>query len=427
MKVKISGVGLSGTVRVPGSKSYSQRHILIAGMGKTPVAIHGLSYSEDEQVALGIVKSSGAKVVYDGDSVKIEPNFKCPASVDVGESATSYRLAAGMLAARKCRTEFTGKPQLAGRPMADLIRSLEAMGAKINKKEDGFILLDAGGIKPQDIEIDQTRSSQYVSSMLLFLAFSDFTEKCLTVTGTKASEGYVNITVECLKTFGFNVQRDGDRYRIERAENAANKEIQIERDFSSAAFFIVLGLLASEEGISVEGLRKNSLQGDSAILEVLMNSCDGITLKPSNGQVAAFARKGTFSHVEIDADITPDLAPPVSVIGIFSSEGVTIKNPSRLTIKETDRKSEIIRLVESFGAVVEKGDNYIRIMRGRDTVNPGVLSFDDHRMVMSAIVAGIASGFEIEYGDIERINKSYPSFLKDLKKLGAAVNFLPIA
>lgn len=427
MKIRISSGKLSGSVRVPGSKSYSQRYILLAGMGHTPVSIHGLSFSEDEQVALGIVQNSGSRLTYNGDTVNVDPGFSCPAKVNVGESATSYRLAVGMLAARKCRTEFTGKPQLAGRPMEDLTGSLEAVGAKFEQKPDGFMTLDASGIQPGNLEIDQSRSSQYVSSLLLFLAFSGAASNTLTVKGTKSSEGYIRVTEECLETMGFRTERRGDIYSVQKLHEADIKEIFVEGDYSSAAFFLVLGALSSEDGIQVEGLRRKSLQADSAVLDVLLESSNGLTLDTKDDLTTATSRKSQFRHLLMDADKTPDLAPPLAVVGIFSTEGVTIRNSSRLSIKETDRQAEIIRLAESFGAVTKKGNNQVTIRRGEEILNPGSLSFDDHRMVMSAIVAGIASGFDIEYGNIERINKSYPSFLRDLKKVGATADMPPIA
>jgi len=399
----------------------------MAGMGNSPVTVHGVYFSEDEQVALGIVRSSGAAITFDGDTVKIEPDFRCPKYVDVGESATSYRISVGMLAAKKCRTEFIGRPELARRPINELLDALRELGARITVKEDGFINLDASEIEIGDVRVDQTRSSQYVSSLLLFLAFCNNEGKKLEVRGTKSSEGYVDITVSCLKTMGFDVNRENDIFTVARTNAEPVKDLYVERDYSSAAFFLILGALASDEGISIEGLPDNSLQADAVIVDTLKTSSEGISVVFSESKIIARSIKSYVMHVEIDADITPDLAPPVSVLGIFSKDGVTIRNPSRLSIKETDRYSEIIRLAESFGARIEKGEDYLTIRRGQEILNPEKLSFSDHRMVMSAIVAGLASGYEIEYENVERINKSYPSFLNDLKRVGATIRIEPVS
>lgn len=425
MNAKISSDKLSGTLRAPGSKSYSQRYILMSGLGESPVSVHGVYFSEDEQVAIGVIRNSGSVLTFDDDTVRIEPNFNCPKFVDVGESATSYRLSLGMLAARKCKTEFVGKKELAKRPVNELLTSLASLGARFDRKDDGFVVMDASDIEVDDIEVDQSRSSQYVSSLLLFMAYSGAEEKKLKVKGTKSSEGYVRITESCLRTMGFDVIRDNDTFRIKKTEAEPLRELYVERDYSSAAFFLILGALASDDGISIEGLPDNSLQADAVIVDTLKNSSDGISIVFSESKIIAKAIKSYVMHVEVDANITPDLAPPVSVLGIFSKDGVTIRNPGRLTIKETDRYGEIIRLAESFGARIEKGEDYLMIKRGQEILNPGTLSFNDHRMVMSAIVAGLASGFEIEYENVEKINKSYPSFLSDLKKVGATIKTQP--
>lgn len=426
MNARISGTDLSGTVKVPGSKSYSQRYILLAGMGSDPVSVHGVHFSEDEQVAIGIIRSMGSSVTVKGDTLHISPDFRCPEFVDVGESATSYRLTVGILAAGKCRTEFRGRPELARRPIGDLERSLTGVGVKFIRKEDGFVSIDASSAASGNLEIDQSKSSQYVSSLLLYLALSGHDSEKLKVTGTRASEGYVSITVSCLEAMGYSVKRSGDTFTVSRGSGKNVSDLWVEKDFSSASFFIVLGALASKKGISINDLTVNSLQADSAIVDLLKDSGDCLSETYREGRRNVTVSKNDIGHIEIDADITPDLAPPVSVIGIFSRNGITIRNPSRLKIKETDRKSEIMRLARSFGADIEDAGDYLKISRGDEMLNPEVLAFDDHRMVMSAIVAGMASGFSIRHENLERINKSYPSFLRDLGKVGATIEMEPV-
>lgn len=422
MKGRISAGKITGTVKAPGSKSFSQRYILMAALSSAALRIHGISYSDDEQVAIGIAKASGSTMNFNGDTLDIVPEFCCPETVDVGESATSYRLALGLLAAKKCMTEFRGKQELARRPMNELASVLESMGARIEIKDDGFITLDATDLMVSDMEIDQTRSSQYVSSLLMLLAMSGEGEKKLCVRGTRSSEGYVDITASCLRTMGYDVIRDEGTYRVvARAGEGAPRDVLIERDYSSAAFFLVLGVLSSEEGIYLKELPEKSLQGDSVILDILRGSSSGVSVEYSEDTAIVKASRSPVSGVEIDAMSAPDLAPPISILGIFSRDGVVIRNPSRLRIKESDRYGEIVRLVRSFGAEVQEGEDYLRISAGSKVLNPGHLEFTDHRMIMSAIVAGLASGHEIQYDNLERINKSYPSFLGDLKKVGAAI------
>lgn len=426
MKATISGNNLNGAIRPPGSKSFSQRFILFAGADEFNSTIHGVHYSQDEQVALGIIRSEGAVLKYYGDSVTVNPNFSCPDYVEVGESATSYRLSMGILAARKCRTEFRGHPELSRRPVGTLKEVLTSMGAKIEYKGDGFVLLDARDLTVEDAEIDGSKSSQFVSAMLAFYAFGGEKENSLKVKGDKTSLGYVEITIACLEAMGFRIEREINGFNVLGRDEKPAEEYFIERDFSSAAFFLVLGLLASEQGIKVNDLPAKSQQADSVILDLLRKSSTGISITDSPERFEVRASKSVIDRIEIDADYCPDLAPIVGVIGIFQEKGVTIRNPGRLKIKESDRYSETIRLVESFGAEVEAGSDYLHIKKGARILNPGKLSFTDHRMIMSAIIAGLSAGFEIEYENVERINKSYPGFLDDLKRIGALIRLEPV-
>ncbi len=426
MRATISADQISGTVQAPGSKSFSQRYILFSGVDSSPSVIHGVYFSEDEQTALGIARSEGSALTFEGSTVKVEPGFRCPKYVDVGESATSYRISLGILAAKRCSTEFVGKPELGARPVDDLVSVLRSLGARIDYKEDGFVTMDAENISISDSTIERSRSSQYVSAMLAFYAFSGEDGHTLSVTGEKTSEGYVDITIACLESMGFRIERGENTFKVFQKSEEKNRDYYIERDYSSAAFFLIMGLMASDEGVMLEELPDSSLQSDAVIMDKLKSSSEGISVAFSGNHTVVKAVRSPVMHLEIDADESPDLAPPVAVLGIFLLEGITIKNPGRLKIKESDRYGEIIRLAESFGARVETGDDYLAIRKGQQIVNPGRLSFDDHRLIMSAIIAGLSAGFEIEYDNVERINKSYPGFLEDLKRVGATIRLEPV-
>ena len=421
MKAEIYGNSIGGTVQAPSSKSFAQRYILMAGFSERETEIRGLSFSDDEQVAIDIIKRCGARVEYSGRNIHVIPSFHCPEALYVGESATSYRLAAGLLSSRRCRTEFTGMPGLGARPVEPLLNALSGMRVAASVREDGFISLDASGCEVADVAVDGSLSSQFISSLLLFYAFSGKDSR-LSLSGGVVSERYVDITIECLRNFGVDVSGNEGCFSISGGNPLAMGEISVEGDYSSASFFIVLGLLASVKGVTVKGLRKHSLQPDSSILGILSGRTHGIMTEQSDGEISVTSRMSEIERIVVDADSEPDLAPPLSVIGIFSSGGIVIKNCNRLEIKESRRASEIMRLAESFGAEVVKDEDTITIRKGR-IINPGRLSFTDHRMIMSAIIAGVASGFRIEYENIEKINKSYPDFLTHLKSAGAEVTF----
>lgn len=421
MKAKIYAESVQGAISAPSSKSFAQRYILMAGFSETETMVRGLSFCDDEQVAIDIIKRCGSKVEYSGRDIKIIPNFKCPQTLYVGESATSYRLSIGLLSSKKCKTEFTGSPGLASRPVYPLLEALAESGVEYSIKEDGFISLDALNSEVRDATVDGSLSSQFISSLILFSAFAEKRSN-LSVAGKIASERYVDITIECLRNFGISVIHEKDRLEIDKRKPSSRGTINIEGDYSSAAFFFVLGMLASENGIRVEGLKEGSMQPDSQILGILKSKSEGFKIEKEDGLISVTTRMSGIERIEIDADKAPDLAPPISVIGIFSSKGVVLRNYNRLEIKESKRASEIIRLAESFGAEIKKDGEKMLIKKGKVT-NPVNLSFKDHRMIMSAIIAGIASRFQIEYENVEMINKSYPDFLKHMRSIGAEIDF----
>lgn len=425
MKAEISGKDLRGSIRVPGSKSFSQRYILMSALSGNTVRIDGISYSEDEQACISIAAATGAHVEYKGHTITVRPDFRCPPELYVGESATAYRMAVGMMAARCCRTRFTGNSGLGRRPMESLVDAYSSLGATFTRNEDGFMEMDASRITPGDVTVDQTASSQYVSSLLMFMAFSE-KRGTIRIQGKRSSMAYIGITASCLGDFGFTVSGDESGYSVSGEGRTGMLSLHVERDYSSAAFFMVLGALSSRGGITMLDMPEKSLQGDSSIMEILGGMGSVPASSGLEGCVDITSQMMDLKHIEVDAALTPDLAPPLSVIGIFSREGVTIRNAERLSIKESDRYHEIIRLAGAFGADVAEGHGDLVIKRGEAIMNPGELEFTDHRMVMSAIIAGLASGYRIRHGGLECINKSYPSFLQDIGKLGAEVHLEPV-
>lgn len=423
VRARVSANRISGIINAPSSKSYSQRYVILSGLTEGVKEIRGLSFSEDEQIAIGIVKKCGSDVKYFGRNITITPHFTCPKEVFVGESATSYRLAVGALAGKGCRTAFSGDTSLSVRPIDDLVSSLEHLSVKVSKKSDGFVEIDASEREAKQVEIDASLSSQFVSSVLLYYSFLDGGDRSLSIKGDRSSSDYIRITIDCLRKFGIEISEKKNEYLVKGALSKYDGKIKIEGDYSSSAFPIVLGLLASDEGISIHGLKESSIQGDRALVEILKKHSTGISTEKVDGDYIISAKRGVIERIDVDINDYPDLAPPLSVIGIFSDNGVNLRNYHRLAIKESNRADEIIRLAKNFGATVEADEKSISIRRGKVIKAPDKLEFYDHRMIMSAIIAGISSGFDISHENVEKINKSYPDFLNDISRVGASVKF----
>ena len=418
MNIKVLPGVIHGSITVPGSKSVTQRYILLSAFMNKDILIRNPSGCEDEEIAVAAAERCGSVVSRNSEALKVRPNFGCPDFINGGESGTSSRLLMGMLAGAGCKARMKISDQLMERPFDDLLDFLGKNSVHIEKTSDGY-LIDATDRSFHYRQIRGDRSSQFVSSALAYLALGGMESFELALQGPVVSSGYLDLTLSCLSHFGYAGTINGNMISVSRVKEEDSVEVIAEGDFSSAAFWIVLSLFVSDGIFELKGLNPGSSQPDSTIIDFLFQ----LGLEPE------FDTEGLNLHrmelpdsvLEIDVDQNPDLAPPLSVLGLFSKHGIILRNTGRLRLKESDRISEICRLVEAFGGQCNVNNDSIHVVAKNGIVNPGRLSFSDHRMIMSGIIAGIISGFEIVHENAERIAKSYPDFLNHLKNAGITI------
>jgi 3-phosphoshikimate 1-carboxyvinyltransferase len=413
MNAKIKSGNVSGTIFAPSSKSFTQRYVLYSAFSGKPVKINNVSFSDDEIISLKIAEKCNAFLKYNKKYIMIEPDFMCPENIYVGESGTSYRLSLGLLSAKRCTTLIKGEQQLASRPVNPLIKALSDAGSRFKRTEDGFFIASGNNASNKPVKIDGSISSQFISAMLFY--YSILGGGSFYISGL-VSENYIKITENCLSTFGIKVYSEGNKYSVIDGDYSP-KTIDIEGDFSSASYFIVLGIFMGN--IKIKNLNMDSLQPDKIIVDVLNKATGSINFQ--NGEIN-ISRAGHIDEIVVDASTSPDIAPAVSVAGIFSENGVKIYNYMRLKTKESDRWHGIISLCNAFGAYVHTDNEFIEIKR-KEVMHPCCLNFTDHRMIMSAIIAGIIAGSDTKFGNVEKINKSYPEFFNDLKRVGLDISF----
>lgn len=410
--------GVGGEITIPGSKSYTQRYILLSAFSGIPVTLSNVSDSEDEAAAMRIAGSAGATVDHKGSTLKVNPDFRCPEEIDAGESATSLRISLALLSARRCRTRIHVTESLKGRDSLPLVSELENHGALITGTDYGF-MLDASAFTPGDMAVTGSFSSQFTTALVLMQPLMMADTGKVTVNGMQVSGGYIDITVECLENLGIKVTRDKSSYIISGTLRAPDRALQAETDMSSLSVFLLLAVLASENGITIHEVNSSGKQPDHAFVGILQEAGFNVAADWKLGQVKA--GKGYGGHVTVDADITPDLCIIASVLGIFSPSGVTVVNPERLSGKESDRKQAMIELCRSFGAVVTEYTDRIEIHPSGSPVQPDTISFSDHRMVMAAAIAAITSGSGTVVGNIDSVKKSFPAFTRTLGEVGVTI------
>ncbi|MCI2412851.1 MAG: hypothetical protein MPI47_05975 [Cuniculiplasma sp.] len=403
---------LNGKVDAPSSKSMSQRVLLLSAFLPGHKRIGPISGCDDEIIALGICSSNGMKIIKDGKYYNIYGSFNNPELINVGESGTALRMVLGLLASRRCSCAIETEGKLLERPLKPLIISLESIGCRFSMNGKTLIFDGTNARYVSEISINGELSSQFTSSILLYMALNPLDEKIIHIEGEINSEGYLNMTVDVLRKLGLPIKRTGSDIIISGTLNEMNTSFDIEGDYSSASFLIAAGLLLSGKGIEINNLKKESMQPDANILNLL----NGLLQHGENSIIAM--KKDITSMLEVDVNINPDLAPVIALLGMFSQKGASIKNSDRLSGKESDRKMAIIQIAEAFGSDVTEEDETLYIGPCRDDISPALPISLDHRIVMETILAQSMVSEKFIVHNPESLNKSYPSFIDDLISLG---------
>ncbi len=411
MEVKVQTSNkISGKVKSPPSKSYAHRQIIGAYLSKTPTTLIGAGCSQDVLATLNCLKEVGLNYEYIGDDVKLSFNsFSQNKLLNCNESGSTLRFLLPVISALGINATFTGSSRLLERPIKNLVDCLNANGANIS----GYTI--NGKLKSGDYNIAGNVSSQYITGLLFALPLLDGDSKII-INEQMVSKGYVDITIDVLKSFNIVVEEKDYGYFVKGNQKYQSKEqIIVEGDYSGSAFTLCLGALG--DGVEVTNLNKNSCQGDKEILNVL-KKFGAIVESTKSGY---FVKKGNLTGQVIDCENIPDLVQIISVLASYSKGKTILKNVSRLKIKESDRIESILTNLKVAG-IDAKCNGSDLIINGGSPKSGKFLGFNDHRSVMSAVcLATFASGESI-VTDSLAINKSYTNFYKDYVSLGGKVN-----
>ena len=415
MIVRISPSNLKGTLCVPSSKSVAHRAFIAAACSDAPTLIKGNLIGDDVNATLVALVSLGAKARKTSDGLLITPigdNLVKTVKINAGASGSTLRFILPLVASLGVSATIDGTKRLAERPIGELLDVLRKHG--ITADGDKLPLTVGGKLTGNQFTINASVSSQYVSGLLL--ALPNINGGTVETVGNIVSKDYLDITLSVMRDFGIDVyERDG----IFTADGAykSPREYIVESDWSSAGFFIVAG---AKGDITLNGLNINSTQGDKAILNALKAFDAEIT-----ADKVVRIKSNKLNAFTFDVNDCPDTAPALAVLAAFSNGTSVLKNTERLKAKESDRAKETVKMLTAFDIkCVDKG-NEIEItggaLHGCEIDLP-----DDHRIAMAAaIAASYAQGDTILHG-AECVNKSYPSFFEDLKRVGGKVNVLTV-
>jgi 3-phosphoshikimate 1-carboxyvinyltransferase len=433
------------TIRIPGSKSITNRALPLAALAEGETTLTGVLFADDTWQMMSALQALGYHLTMDQANATVRitgrgkniPTFPGGITLTCGNSGTTIRFLAAMLSLANAGEAgghyiLDGVPRMRERPIDQLVDQLKVLGADISYDiRSGFppIRINAKGLAGGGCQFADAKSSQYISAVLMAAPLAE-NPVTVSLLGPVTSEPYVVMTLRMMEQFGVSVQvhdQCGKTVsRIIQIPTASYKhrpEYAIEPDASNASYFLAAAAITPGSSITIDGLSKNSLQGDVAFADVLHKM--GAQLIPGDDgsqwtstTVAAPADRGggKLHGIDIDMNHIPDMVQTLAVVALFAEGPTTIRNVWNLRVKETDRLAALENELKKLGAAVVTGKDFIAITPPpKGTLTPAsIATYDDHRMAMSFAIAGLRSpGIRIENPACTA--KTYPHFFQDLR------------
>ena len=426
--------GVTGTVKLPGSKSISNRVLLLSALASGETRLHDLLDSDDTRVMQEALHTLGIAVKQDGGATIVTGAGGAfpvkAAELFLGNAGTAFRPLTAALALCGGDYRLSGTARMHERPIGDLVDALRCLGAAIDYLgEAGYPPLH---IKPSPIygggkvSVRGDVSSQFLSALLMALPLTG-RQITIAVEGELISKPYVEITLNTMRRFGVEVGRDGwAAFTIPAgARYRSPGEIYVEGDASSASYFLAAGAISGLTGggpARVEGVGRASVQGDVRFAEVLERMGASISMGENwveaSAGVAARA-SGKLRAIDADLNHIPDAAMTVAVAALFADGTSVLRNIGSWRVKETDRIAAMAAELRKLGAAVEAGADFLRItppLSSHLTPNAVIDTYDDHRMAMCFSLAALG-GVAVRINDPKCVNKTFPEYFDALARI----------
>lgn len=391
---------IRATVRVPGSKSLTNRALVAAALADGVSVLRGALIAEDTSLMTGALRALGVAVTVDegGEAIEVTGcRGHIPANdadIHCGNAGTVMRFVAGLAALGHGRYRLDGVPRMRQRPVGALAAALRQLGALVEHEgEDGFppLIVHGRGLRGGEAEIDSPSSSQFVSALLLVAPYA-MRDVLLGIRGDIPSRPYLTMTTTLMEAFGVSVieqftERDM-RFIIPNSQRYTGRTYSIEPDASNASYFLAAPAIAGGR-VTVTGLSAESLQGDARFIDILERMGCAIERSPDSLSVSGPSRGERLRAVDVDLVDMPDVAQTLAALAVFADGVTTIKGLASLRVKETDRLAALQRELAKLGATAQvEGDTLIIEPPPRPI--PAVIdTYDDHRMAMSFALAGL--------------------------------------
>lgn len=424
MKLRTNSKGLKGTIRVPGDKSISHRSIIFGSLAKGETKVYDILRGEDVLSTIQVFRELGVSIQDDGDVIRIQgvgfQGLQAPTSpLDMGNSGTSIRLISGVLAGQDFAVTMVGDDSLSKRPMDRVAIPLRQMGVEIAGQGDRDCppLHEKGTRQLQPIHYRLPVASAQVKSALIFAALQAEGESTII-----EKEKTRDHTEDMIRQFGGEIQVDGKTIHIQGGQEFQGQTVIVPGDISSAAFWLVAGLILPDSVIKIENVGIN--QTRTGILDVIQEMGGDLTVEDCDEKAVSASltvKTSSLKGIRIDGELIPRLIDELPIIALLATQAngqTVIADAEELRVKETDRIQVVADSLNAMGANVVPTEDGMIITGPTPLHGADLETFGDHRIgMMAAIAALLVKDGNVVLDRAEAINTSYPSFFEDLETL----------
>jgi 3-phosphoshikimate 1-carboxyvinyltransferase len=424
-----------GTVTLPGSKSISNRVLLLAALSEGDTTVHDLLDSDDTRVMLQALTQLGCEITHlQGQRVRVRGLggrlAVTQGALFLGNAGTAMRPLTAALALLATNQggcfELSGIARMHERPIGDLVDALRQLGCPVDYLgADGYppLRVGDGRVRPvaphTPIRVRGDVSSQFLTALLLALPLVAAQDVVIEVVGELISKPYIDITLQLLQRFGVTVQREGwQRFTLPAGSRYRSPgSVHVEGDASSASYFMALGAIApptpEHGGITIQGVGLSSIQGDIRFVEAARAM--GAVVSGSANQLHVSRGAWPLHAIELDCNHMPDAAMTLAVMALYADGTTTLRNIASWRVKETDRIAAMAAELRKLGATVQAGDDFIRITPPLQWQSACIHTYDDHRVAMCFSLAAFnPARWPVRIEDPRCVGKTFPDYFETL-------------
>ena len=413
---------IEGEIQLPGSKSLSNRALLLAALAEGTTCITNLLESDDTRHMLTALKQLGIKYTLSEDKTvcTIVGNagaMRCSEAqtLFLGNAGTAMRPLCAALCLGTGSYTLTGEPRMKERPIGHLVDALRQAGATITYVEnEGYppLKIEAEGLLGGEVEIDGAISSQFLTALLMASPLAK-EEMHISIIGELVSKPYIDITLQMMRDFGVEVINDDyQTFIIQSGQHyKALDNYMVEGDASSASYFLAAAAIKGGS-VKVKGIGKQSIQGDVAFVDVLEKMGAKVVWGDSDVSVS----RDTLHAIDMDFNHIPDAAMTVATMALFVEGTTVLRNIYNWRVKETDRLSAMATELRKVGASVEEGEDYLKVTAPKQLKHVAIDTYDDHRMAMCFSLLAL-DPVSVTINDPDCTAKTFPSYFSVLKSI----------